>query len=62
METFLRVAALIVGVLVLAATAFSLFTALVVPRATSSRCGPAAKAVARPASGNPAAPAPHSMT
>jgi hypothetical protein len=44
METFLRVAALIVGVLVLGSTAVSLFTALVVPRATSSR---AMRAVAR---------------
>jgi hypothetical protein len=44
METFLRVVGLIVGVLVLGSTAVSLFTALVVPRATSSR---AMRAVAR---------------
>src|SRR3984957_12489445 len=44
METFLRVVALIAGVLVLGSTAVSLFTALVVPRATSSR---AMRAVAR---------------
>ena len=44
METFLRVVGLIAGVLVLGSTAVSLFTALVVPRATSSR---AMRAVAR---------------
>jgi hypothetical protein len=37
METFLRVVGLIVGVFVLGSTAFSVFTALVVPRVTSSR-------------------------
>ena len=37
METFLRVAGLIVGVIILGSTAASVFTALVVPRATSLR-------------------------
>jgi hypothetical protein len=37
METVLRVAALVVGIFVIASTAFSVFTALVVPRVTSSR-------------------------
>jgi hypothetical protein len=37
METFLRVAGLIVGVFVLGSTALSVFTALVVPRVSSSR-------------------------
>ncbi len=37
MEAFLRPVALIVGVLILGATAVSVFTALVVPRVTSSR-------------------------
>jgi hypothetical protein len=37
METFLRVVGLILGVIVLGSTAFSVFTALVVPRVTSSR-------------------------
>jgi hypothetical protein len=36
-ETFLRLVSLIVGILVLGSTAFSVFTALVVPRVTSSR-------------------------
>src|SRR5580698_7009061 len=36
METFLRVVALIVGIVVLGSTAMSVFTALVVPRVTSS--------------------------
>ncbi len=36
METFLRVVALIVGIVVLGSTAVSVFTALVVPRVTSS--------------------------
>jgi hypothetical protein len=37
METFLRVVGLIVGVIVLGSAALSVFTALVVPRVTSSR-------------------------
>jgi hypothetical protein len=44
METFLRVVGLIVGVVILGSTAASVFTALVVPRATSSG---AQRAVAR---------------
>jgi hypothetical protein len=44
METFLRVAGFIVGVIILGSTAASVFTALVVPRATSSG---AQRAVAR---------------
>ena len=37
METALRLAALVLGILVIVGTAFSVFTALVVPRVTSSR-------------------------
>jgi hypothetical protein len=37
METFLRLVGLVVGIVILASTAVSVFTALVVPRVTSSR-------------------------
>jgi hypothetical protein len=37
METILRLAGLVVGILILGSTALSVFTALVVPRVTSSR-------------------------
>jgi hypothetical protein len=47
-ESLLRVAGLVVGILILGSTALSVFTALVVPRVTSSR---AMRAVARVISG-----------
>jgi hypothetical protein len=59
METFLRVVALIVGILVLGSTAVSVFTALVVPRVTSSH---AMRTVARVIGANARRILPHLPT